>query len=84
MLVAEPAAVADLGLLAPRREREHEPPPHLVLADKTAPQGLDLLLARDKHSIEPRITTSSTPAPGSPSTCSCRSNNFVKKTETSA
>ena len=53
-------AVRELGhdpvaLLAPRREREHEPPPHLILTDATAPQGLDLLFARDKHSIEPLL-----------------------------
>ena len=53
-------AVRELGhdpvaLLAPRREREHEPPPHLILTDATAPPGLDLLLARDKHSIEPLL-----------------------------
>jgi len=51
-------AVRELGhdpvaLLAPRRERDHEPPPHLILTDATAPRGLDLILARDKHSIEP-------------------------------
>ena len=44
-----------VALLAPRREREHEPPPHLILTDATAPQGIDLLLARDKHSIEPLL-----------------------------
>ena len=44
-----------VALLAPRREREHEPPPHLILTDATAPPGLDLLLARDKHSIEPLL-----------------------------
>ena len=53
-------AIRELGhdpvaLLAPRRNGEHEPPPHLVLTDATAPQGLDLLLARDKHSIEPLL-----------------------------
>ena len=40
--------------------------------------------SRLRSAIEPRITTSSTPAPGSPSTCSWRSNSFVKNTETSA
>ena len=44
-----------VALLAPRREREHEPPPHLILTDANAPKGLDLLLARDKHSIEPLL-----------------------------
>ena len=44
-----------VALLAPRREREHEPPPHLILTDATAPRGIDLLLARDKHSIEPLL-----------------------------
>ena len=34
---------------------EHEPPPHLILTDATAPKGLDLLFARDKHSIEPLL-----------------------------
>ena len=85
MLVAEPAAIADLGLLAQE---------HLELLDQI------LALARDDGTdepvvaemereqatvgIEPRITTSSTPAPGSPSTWSWRSNSLVKNTETSA
>ena len=34
--------------------------------------------SRLRSAIEPRSTTSSTPAPGSPSTCSWRSNIFVK------
>ena len=44
-----------VALLGPRRERDHEPPPHLILTDANAPKGLDLLLARDKHSIEPLL-----------------------------
>ena len=30
-------------------------PPHLVLTDATAPKGVDLLFARDKHAIEPLL-----------------------------
>ena len=45
------------GRAARRRgaTRDHEPPPHLILTDANAPKGLDLLLARDKHSIEPLL-----------------------------
>jgi methionyl-tRNA formyltransferase len=51
-------ALRDLGhepvaLLAPRRNGEREMPPHIILTDASAPKGLDLLFARDKHAIEP-------------------------------
>ena len=46
----EPAA-----LLAPRRPPEDEQPPFLQLTAASAPQGLDLLFARDKHAIEPLV-----------------------------
>ena len=46
----EPVAV-----LGPRRPEGHTLPPHLVLTDETAPPDVDLLLARDKHSIEPLL-----------------------------
>ena len=51
-------ALRDLGhepvaLLAPRRDSEREMPPHIILTDASAPKGLDLLFARDKHAIEP-------------------------------
>jgi methionyl-tRNA formyltransferase len=42
-------------VLGPRRPPERQPPAHLVLTDETAPPGVDLLLARDKHSIEPLL-----------------------------
>jgi len=53
-------ALRDLGhepvaLLAPRRDDGRELPPHLLLADASAPAGIDLLFARDKHAIEPLI-----------------------------
>ena len=44
-----------VALLGPRRDPGHEPPPHLILTNANAPQGLDLLLARDKLSIEPLL-----------------------------
>ncbi len=43
----EPVAV-----LAPRRDDDREMPSHLLLTDASAPKGLDLLFARDKHAIE--------------------------------
>lgn len=46
----EPVAV-----LGPRRDDGREMPPHLVLTDATAPAGVDLLFARDKHAIEPLL-----------------------------
>jgi methionyl-tRNA formyltransferase len=46
----EPVAV-----LGPRRDEDREMPPHLVLNDATAPKGVDLLFARDKHAIEPLL-----------------------------
>jgi methionyl-tRNA formyltransferase len=50
-------ALRDLGhepvaLLAPRRAEGDEQPPPLQLTASSAPQGLDLLFARDKHAIE--------------------------------
>lgn len=51
-------ALRDLGhepvaLLAARRAEDAEPPPPpLQLTASSAPQGLDLLFARDKHAIE--------------------------------
>ena len=53
-------ALCDLGhvpvaLLAPRRDDGRERPPHLLLTDASAPPGLDLLLAGDRHAIEPLI-----------------------------
>lgn len=53
-------ALRDLGhepvaVLAPRRDDGRELPPHLLLTDATAPAGLDLLFARDKHAIEPLL-----------------------------
>ena len=44
-----------VALLGPRREPGFEMPPHLVLTDASAPQGLDLLFARDKHAIAPLL-----------------------------
>lgn len=44
-----------VALLAPRRTDGPSMPPHLELTDTSAPAGLDLLLARDKHSIEPLL-----------------------------
>jgi methionyl-tRNA formyltransferase len=51
------AALRDLGhepvaLLAPRRAEGDEQPPPLQLTASSAPQGLDLLFARDKYAIE--------------------------------
>lgn len=46
----EPVAV-----LGPRRDEGREMPPHLVLNDASAPGGVDLLFARDKHAIEPLL-----------------------------
>lgn len=46
----EPVAV-----LGPRRDDGREMPAHLVLTDATAPAGVDLLFARDKHAIEPLL-----------------------------
>ena len=53
-------AVRDLGhepvaLLAPRRAQGDDQPPFLQLTASGAPQGLDLLFARDKHAIEPLV-----------------------------
>ena len=53
-------AVRELGhepvaLLAPRRPEPGATPPELELRDATAPPGLDLLFARDKHAIEPLL-----------------------------
>lgn len=53
-------ALQDLGhepvaLLAPRRPPPGDMPPELELRDATAPAGLDLLFARDKHAIEPLL-----------------------------
>jgi methionyl-tRNA formyltransferase len=52
-------AVRELGhepvaVLAPRRP-ERATPPELELRDATAPPGLDLLFARDKHALEPLL-----------------------------
>ena len=44
-----------VAILGPRRDEGGEMPPHLVLNDASAPAGLDLLLARDKHAIEPLL-----------------------------
>ena len=44
-----------VAILGPRRESGTEMPPHLVLTDSTAPKGVDLLFARDKHAIEPLL-----------------------------
>jgi len=46
----EPVAV-----LGPRRDEGREMPPHLVLSEASAPGGVDLLFARDKHAIEPLL-----------------------------
>ena len=51
------AALHDLGhepvaVLAARRGEDDEQPPFLALTASSAPQGLDLLFARDKHAIE--------------------------------
>ena len=44
-----------VALLAPRRSGGPPRPSHLELTDESAPEGLDLLFARDKHSIEPLL-----------------------------
>lgn len=44
-----------VALLAPRRAEGDDPPPMLHLTASSAPQGLDLLFARDKHAIEPLV-----------------------------
>ena len=44
-----------LAVLAPRREHPMDMPPRLVLTDASAPPGVDLLFARDKHAIEPLL-----------------------------
>ena len=41
-----------VALLGPRRDDDREMPSHLLLTDASAPKGLDLLFARDKHAIE--------------------------------
>ena len=51
------AALHDLGhepvaVLAARRAEGDEQPPFLALTAASAPQGLDLLFARDKHAVE--------------------------------
>jgi methionyl-tRNA formyltransferase len=53
-------AVRELGhepvaLLAPRRPEPGATQPELELRDATAPPGLDLLFARDKHALEPLL-----------------------------
>ncbi len=48
----EPVAV-----LAPRRDDDRKLPTHLVLTDASAPSGVDLLFARDKHAIERLLRT---------------------------
>jgi len=45
-----------VAVLAPRRAAGAPPrPEHLELTDASAPAGLDLLFARDKHAIEPLL-----------------------------
>jgi methionyl-tRNA formyltransferase len=44
-----------VALLAPRRDDDRVMPPDLELTDRSAPAGLDLLLVRDKHAIEPLV-----------------------------
>ena len=44
-----------VALLAPRRDGDREMPPEIVLTEASAPKGLDLLFARDKHAIEPLL-----------------------------
>jgi hypothetical protein len=44
-----------VALLAPRGSGGPPRPPHLELTDASAPGGLDLLFARDKHAIEPLL-----------------------------
>ena len=50
-------ALRDLGhepvaLLSARRDQGDEPPPFLHLTAASAPEGVDLLFARDKHGLE--------------------------------
>lgn len=44
-----------VALLAPRRAEGDEPPPFLALTAASAPPGLDLVFARDKHALEPLV-----------------------------
>ena len=44
-----------VALLGPRRDGDRVMPAHLVLTDASAPRGIDLLFARDKHAIEPLL-----------------------------
>jgi methionyl-tRNA formyltransferase len=44
-----------VAVLGARRDRDTPRPSHLELTDATAPSGVDVLLARDKHSIEPLL-----------------------------
>ena len=44
-----------VALLTPRRGAESALPSFLELTDASAPEGLDLLFARDKHAIEPLL-----------------------------
>ena len=44
-----------VALLAPRRSSGPPLPSQLELSDASAPAGLDLLFARDKHAIEPLL-----------------------------
>ena len=44
-----------VAILGPRRDGDIGMPSHLVLTDATAPKGVDLLFARDKHAIEPLL-----------------------------
>lgn len=44
-----------VAVLGPRRDGNREMPPHLVLTEASAPAGVDLLFARDKHAIEPLL-----------------------------
>jgi methionyl-tRNA formyltransferase len=53
-------ALCELGhdpvaILGPRRDDGRAMPPHLVITDATAPRGVDLLFARDKHAIKPLL-----------------------------
>ena len=41
-----------VAILGPRRDSGDEPPEFLRLGAATAPTGVDLLFARDKHAIE--------------------------------
>jgi len=44
-----------VAVLAARRPGRDEPPDFLRLSAATAPEGVDLLFARDKHAIEPLV-----------------------------